>query len=60
MFNFFFPFLIAAVATAFDTPEGKPPFDYVFDFTGEVRLDRNELVSLQLRLFVFMQWHIHI
>jgi len=39
-------FLKAAVAAAFDTLEGKPSFDYVFDFTGEVRLDRNEGVSL--------------
>ena len=35
----------AAVASAFDVPEGKPSFDYVFDFTGEVRHDRSEAVS---------------
>lgn len=35
----------AAVASAYDVAEGQPPFDYVFDFTGEVRHDRSEAVS---------------
>lgn len=38
----------AAVAAAYDVAEGKPPFDYVFDFTGEVRHDRNEAVSRKM------------
>jgi nucleoside-diphosphate-sugar epimerase len=36
----------AAVASAYDVPEGKPPFDYVFDFTGEVRHDRSEAIQI--------------
>ncbi|KAJ3515965.1 hypothetical protein NLJ89_g1421 [Agrocybe chaxingu] len=36
----------AAIQSAFDPPEGKPAFDYVFDFTGEVRYDRSELIQI--------------
>jgi hypothetical protein len=42
----------AAVASAYDVPEGKPPFDYVFDFTGEVRHDRSEAVSLPVHISI--------
>lgn len=36
---------LAAVESAFNPPEGKAAFDYVFDFTGEVRNERSEGVS---------------
>lgn len=36
---------LAAIHSAFDPPEGKTAFDYLFDFTGEVRNDRSETVS---------------
>ncbi|KAH9484181.1 hypothetical protein JR316_0003661 [Psilocybe cubensis] len=36
----------AAIQSAFDPPAGKPAFDYVFDFTGEVRNDRSELIQI--------------
>ncbi|EIN07681.1 hypothetical protein PUNSTDRAFT_144252 [Punctularia strigosozonata HHB-11173 SS5] len=36
----------AAVATAFDPPEGQAPYEYVFDLTGETRHDRPEGVQL--------------
>ena len=36
---------LAAIHSAFDPPEGKTVFDYVFDFTGEVRNDRSETVG---------------
>lgn len=29
----------------FDPPEGQTAYDYVFDFTGEVRHDRTEMVG---------------
>lgn len=35
----------AAIQSAFDPPQGKSEFEYVFDFTGEVRNDRSELVG---------------
>ncbi|PPQ86881.1 hypothetical protein CVT25_012600 [Psilocybe cyanescens] len=35
-----------AIESAFEPPAGKPPFDYVFDFTGEVRNDRSELIQI--------------
>jgi hypothetical protein len=34
----------ATVATVFEPPEGQPPWDYVFDFTGEIRFDRSDEV----------------
>lgn len=30
----------------FDPPEGKSPYDYVFDLTGEVRPDRLEMIQI--------------
>ncbi|KAG5650371.1 hypothetical protein H0H81_012458 [Sphagnurus paluster] len=36
----------AAVASSFDPPEGQDPYDYVFDFTGEVRHDRTEIIQI--------------
>ncbi|KAF5386875.1 hypothetical protein D9615_001683 [Tricholomella constricta] len=36
----------ATVASSFDPPEGKAPYDYVFDFTGEVRHDRTEMIQI--------------
>ncbi|KDR81431.1 hypothetical protein GALMADRAFT_206951 [Galerina marginata CBS 339.88] len=36
----------ATIESAFDAPTGKPDFDYVFDFTGEVRNDRSELIQI--------------
>jgi hypothetical protein len=38
--------ILAAVAASFDPPEGKAPYDYVFDFTGEINHDRAEMVHL--------------
>ena len=35
----------AVVISAFDPPEGKAPYSYVFDFTGETKPDRSEPVS---------------
>ena len=34
----------ATVASAFDPPAGKAPYSYVFDFSGEIRHDRTEMV----------------
>lgn len=30
----------------FDPPEGQPPYDYVFDLTGEVRQDRTDMIQI--------------
>ncbi|KAF8906006.1 hypothetical protein CPB84DRAFT_1745212 [Gymnopilus junonius] len=35
-----------AIQSAFDPPEEKSDFEYVFDFTGEVRNDRSELIQI--------------
>lgn len=35
----------------FDPPEGQAAYDYVFDFTGEVRHDRTEMVRARTSLF---------
>lgn len=35
---------LATIQSMFDPPEGHTGFDYVFDFTGEVRHDRTEMV----------------
>jgi hypothetical protein len=32
----------------FDPPEGQAPYDYVFDFTGEVQYDRTEMVPANI------------
>ncbi|KAJ8519898.1 hypothetical protein ONZ45_g3222 [Pleurotus djamor] len=37
----------AAVASAFDPPEGQAAYDYVFDCTGEVRVDRTEVIQIK-------------
>ncbi|KIY43672.1 hypothetical protein FISHEDRAFT_68077 [Fistulina hepatica ATCC 64428] len=34
------------IAAMFDPPEGQDPYDYVFDFTGEIRVDRTELIQI--------------
>ena len=44
--------LVAAIHSAFDPPEGKTAFDYVFDFTGEVRNDRSETVGTSLNVHI--------
>ncbi len=36
---------LATVASCFDPPAGQEPYDYVFDFTGEIQPDRPEGVS---------------
>ncbi|KJA18608.1 hypothetical protein HYPSUDRAFT_69848 [Hypholoma sublateritium FD-334 SS-4] len=36
----------AAIQSAFIPPEGRSAFDYVFDYTGEVRNDRSELIQI--------------
>ncbi|TFK42765.1 hypothetical protein BDQ12DRAFT_696217 [Crucibulum laeve] len=36
----------AAISSAFDPSEGHGPFEYVFDFTGEVRNDRTEVIQI--------------
>ncbi|KAF9456139.1 hypothetical protein BDZ94DRAFT_1276439 [Collybia nuda] len=36
----------SAVASSFDPPDGVTPYDYVFDFTGEVRHDRTEMIQI--------------
>lgn len=38
--------LSGPVSEAFDPPEGQAPFSYVFDLTGEIRVDRIEQVGL--------------
>lgn len=38
-------FVIAVVSAAFEPVKGHAPFDYVFDFTGEVNHDRAEPVA---------------
>ncbi|KAG6849334.1 hypothetical protein H0H93_009300 [Arthromyces matolae] len=42
----------AAVASSFIPPEGKVPYDYVFDFTGEIRHDRSEMIQINTTLNV--------
>ncbi|KAJ8595611.1 hypothetical protein M405DRAFT_806987 [Rhizopogon salebrosus TDB-379] len=41
-----------AVASAFDPPPGKAPYSYVFDLTGEVSHDRNEVIVIKLTFTV--------
>ncbi|KAF7359382.1 NAD dependent epimerase dehydratase family protein [Mycena sanguinolenta] len=36
----------ATIASCFDPPEGQSPYDYVFDFTGEVAFDRTEMIQI--------------
>ncbi|KAF8078139.1 hypothetical protein FPV67DRAFT_1464325 [Lyophyllum atratum] len=36
----------ATIASCFDPTEGHDPYDYVFDFTGEVRHDRTEMIQI--------------
>ncbi|KAF8894411.1 NAD-P-binding protein [Infundibulicybe gibba] len=36
----------AKVAANFEPPEGQAAYDYVFDFTGEVRHDRTEMIQI--------------
>ncbi|KAJ7074220.1 hypothetical protein C8F01DRAFT_1099684 [Mycena amicta] len=36
----------ATIAQMFDPPEGQAPYDYVFDFTGEVQFDRTEMIQI--------------
>ncbi|KAF6764986.1 hypothetical protein DFP72DRAFT_869721 [Ephemerocybe angulata] len=33
------------IASVFDPPEGQGEFDYVYDFTGEIRTDRTEVIQ---------------
>jgi len=37
----------ATVSKMFDPPEGQAPYSYIFDFTGEVRHDRPDMVQIQ-------------
>ncbi|KAJ8093315.1 hypothetical protein PM082_020801 [Marasmius tenuissimus] len=34
------------VHSMFDPPEGQPPYDYVFDLTGEIRPDRTDTIQV--------------
>ncbi|KAF8636725.1 hypothetical protein AX17_003528 [Amanita inopinata Kibby_2008] len=34
------------VSTTFEPDDGQPPFDYVFDFTGEISYDRTEAILI--------------
>lgn len=36
----------ANISATFEPPAGHPSFDYVFDFTGEIRHDRTEMVLI--------------
>ncbi|KIL69580.1 hypothetical protein M378DRAFT_190009 [Amanita muscaria Koide BX008] len=36
----------AVVSTVFEPKEGNPPFDFAFDFTGEVKSDRQEQIII--------------
>ncbi|KIK06638.1 hypothetical protein K443DRAFT_674295 [Laccaria amethystina LaAM-08-1] len=36
----------STIQSMFDPPEGHSGFDYVFDFTGEVRHDRTEMIQI--------------
>ncbi|CAK5279377.1 unnamed protein product [Mycena citricolor] len=36
----------ATVSTMFDPPEGQQPYEYVFDFTGEVQAERTEMIQI--------------
>ncbi|KAH0584080.1 hypothetical protein H2248_009653 [Termitomyces sp. 'cryptogamus'] len=40
----------AVVASCFEPPEGQAPYDYVFDYTGEVRNDRTEMIQINTTL----------
>ncbi|KAG6909835.1 hypothetical protein DXG01_015108 [Tephrocybe rancida] len=42
----------ATVASCFVPSEGQPPYDYVFDYTGEVRHDRTEMIQINTTLNV--------
>jgi len=37
--------LQATIPPLFDPPSGKDAFDYVFDFTGEIRYDRTDVIQ---------------
>ncbi|KAL4074666.1 NAD binding domain of 6-phosphogluconate dehydrogenase-domain-containing protein [Scleroderma yunnanense] len=39
--------VLSAVASAFEPPAGKAPYDYVFDLTGEVNQDRGEVIAIK-------------
>lgn len=43
-FALYFYLLLATIPSVFQPAEGQGEFDYVFDFTGEVRYDRTEVV----------------
>jgi hypothetical protein len=55
---------VATVASLFDPPEGKDPYSYIFDFSGEMRHDRTEMVCINAvlricsRLLTLQQIHI--
>ncbi|KAJ7197214.1 hypothetical protein GGX14DRAFT_504254 [Mycena pura] len=36
----------ATISQMFDPPEGEAPYDYVFDFTGEIQSDRTEMIQI--------------
>ncbi|KAF9001941.1 hypothetical protein BDQ17DRAFT_1390891 [Cyathus striatus] len=36
----------STISSTFESLEGKDPFDYVFDFTGEVRHDRTDVIQI--------------
>ncbi|KAF7322530.1 NAD dependent epimerase dehydratase family protein [Mycena chlorophos] len=36
----------ATIAQMYDPPAGQEPYDYVFDFTGEVQFDRTEMIQI--------------
>ncbi|KAG6833470.1 hypothetical protein H0H87_006042 [Tephrocybe sp. NHM501043] len=42
----------AAVASCFVPPEGQSSYDYVFDYTGEIRHDRTEMIQINTTLNV--------
>lgn len=50
----------ANISSTFDPPTGHSNFDYVFDFTGETRPDRTEMVRIILNYIadVFFSSHI--
>jgi len=38
--------IASTIASCFDPPDGQPSYDYVFDFTGEIRVDRTEMIQI--------------
>ena len=48
IFTVDFAVWVAAISGVFEPQEGDAPFDYVFDFTGEVNFDRPEQVTTLL------------